>query len=192
MSKPVFVALIAALMLAGCAKSLPPAEPPQFSFTGAPPFNVKGTNVIIENAYVPPGSLPSVENAYRTTPADIARAWARDKLRPKGDVGRVVVRIVEASVVEEGLPTQHGFVGYLAGEQNRQFTARLKVDVFLYGDPRETHPGRISAEATATRPIAGNAGARGSEVDYYALLDSLARDFDGALSQQMNSYLVRE
>ena len=158
MLKTVVVAITAALMLSACANKLPPADPPQFSFTNAPPFNVQGTNVLIENAYAPPPAIPSVENAYRTTPADIARAWARDKLRAKGGVGRVVVRILDASVVEEGLPTQHGFVGYLAGEQNRQFTAHLKVDVFVYGDPaKEKGPGRVSAEATASRPIAGNA-----------------------------------
>ena len=195
MSKAVFVALAlsvgAALMVGGCANKVPQPEAPQFRFTDAPPFNVQGTNVLIENAYVPPAALPSVEGAFSTTPADIARAWARDKIRAKGGAGRVVMRILEASVVEEGLPTQHGFVGYLAGEQNRQFTARLKVDVLFYGDPaKEKSPGRVSAEASATRPIAGNAGARGSEVDYYALLETLARDFDSALSQQMSAYLV--
>ena len=191
MQKPIILALLAAFMLTACA-SKPSAESPQFSFQNAPPFTVRGTNVLIESAYAPPPSLRTVENAYSVTPADIARAWTRDKLRAKGDVGRVVVRIVEASVVEEGLPTQHGFVGYLAGEQNRQFVGRLKVDVFFYGDPRETLPGRVSAEASATRPIAGNASGRDAEVDYYALLETLAHDFDGALSQQMNAYLARE
>lgn len=193
MTKPiaVIVAACLALMLAACAGGPPPAEAPQFSFNNAPPFTLQGTSVTVENAYVPPSALPSVENAYRTTPADIARAWARDRLRANGTAGRVVMRIVEASVVEEGLPTQHGFVGYLAGEQNRQFVARLKVDLLLYGDPRETHPGRVSVESTATRPIAGNASGRESEVDYYALLEALARDFDAALTQQMSGYLAR-
>jgi hypothetical protein len=180
------------LLGAACANNVPVPETPQFHFTAAPPYVVPGAKILIENAYVPPASLPSVENAYQTTPADIARAWARDRLRAKGDQGRVVMRILEASVAEDTLPTQHGFVGYLAGEQNRQFTARLKADILFYGDPRETSPGRVSVEVSASRPVAGNAGPRGAEVDYYALLEQIARDFDGALSQQMGVYLARE
>ena len=189
MRTKVLIALMAGSMLSACANQ-PPVTAPQFHFTNAAPFMVQGQSVTVENAYVPPKALSSVENAYMTTPADIARAWARDRLRSKGDAGRVVVRILDASVVEEGLPTQHGFVGYLAGEQNRQFTARLKVDVFFYGDPaKEKSPGRVSAEASASRPIAGNASGHDAEVDYYALLESLARSFDDALSTQMSAYL---
>jgi hypothetical protein len=190
MLKKLASAMIVGLTLAGCA-SEPPAREPQFSFTNAAPFKVQGQTVTVENAYVPPAALPSVENAYRVTPADIVGAWARDRLRATGGVGRVVVRILDARVVEEGLPTQHGFVGYLAGEQNRQFTGHLKVDVFFYGGPNETRPGRVTAEASASRPIAGNASGRDAEMDYYTLLEVLARDFDSALSQQMSAYLAQ-
>ena len=190
MLKKLVVAFLAGLMLSACTNQ-PPPQTPQFRFDKTPAFAVQGQSVSIENAYVPPAALPSVENAYSVTPAEIVGAWTRDRIRTTGSVGRVVVRILDASVVEEGLPTQHGFVGYLAGEQNRQFTGHLKVDVFFYGGPNEIRPGRVSAEASASRPIAGNASAHDSEMDYYALLEVLARDFDSALSQQMSAYLAQ-
>jgi hypothetical protein len=191
MLKNLAIAILAGLMLSACANQ-PPAEAPQFHFISSAPFNVQGQSVVVDNAYVPPASLPSVENAYSATPADIARAWARDRLRTKGGVGRVVVRILDASVVEEGLPTQHGFVGYIAGEQNRQLTAHLKAVVLFYGDPaKEKGPGNVTAEASASRAIAGNASGRDADVDYYMLLESLARSFDDALSTQMSAYLAQ-
>lgn len=176
------------LIVSACAGDIPSPETPKFSFTGDPPFTLKGTAVSVENMTV--SKAGNVEAIYPIGPSEIARAWAADRLRVSGGQGRVVMRIVDASVTEESLPTQHGFVGYLAGEQNKQYAARLKVDVLIYGGPRETQPGRVSAEVTASRAVAANAGPRGSEADYYTLLETLAREFNGALSAQMSAYTV--
>jgi hypothetical protein len=182
------IATVALALLAGaCAKDIAATDAPPMSFAHEPAFSLPGSAIMVEDVTKPMGALPSVERAGERTPADIARAFARDRLRAKpGDQRPVVLRILESSVVEEGLPTQYGYLGYLAGEQNRQFSARLKVEIVYYDGPRQKTPNRIDVEATASRPLGASVGPNGSAVEYYTLMESLARDFDGAASTQLS------
>jgi hypothetical protein len=179
--------LALALMAGACAKDIAITEPRPISFAQESAFTLPGSAITVEDVAPSMAPLPSVEAIEGRTPADIVRAFARDRLRASGGEGRVVVRILEANVVEEGLSTQYGFAGRLGGEQDRQFTGKIKVEILLYG-PKQKGPGNVSAEASASRPLAASIGPNGSSVEYDDLIQVLGRDFDGALAAQLSGY----
>lgn len=181
-----FVPLLA--LLCACTADVPvPGGPPKFAFREAEPFRLPVAALEIEMRYVPPNRPPNVEHTYSVSPADIARAWARDRIVLNGTAGRVRVIIREASVIEEGLPTQGGLRGYLTTEQDRKLTARLRVELVIE-EARGT--GRANAEATSSRTLPETANISAVEVEYYGLLDQLARNFDAQMSSQLGGYLV--
>jgi len=183
------IGLLLPLFLGACAKDIAAVNPAPLSFAHEAAFVLPGSNVVVQDEALPQRPLPSVEHPDQETAADIVRAFARDRLRVKpGETRPVVVRILDASVVEEGLPTQYGYVGYLAGEQNRQFTGHIKVELDFYENPRQKGPTRITAEASASRPLPASSGPNGSSQEYYNLIDVLARDLDGALATQLAGF----
>jgi hypothetical protein len=176
------------LLTGACAKDIAASEPRPISFAKESVFALPGTSITVEDVAPSMAALPSVSNLDGRTPADLVRAFVRDRMRAAGGEGRVVVRILEARVAEEGLPTQYGYMGYLGGEQNRQFAGTIKVEVLLYGGPKQKGPGRVTAEASASRPLAASVGPNGSSVEYDLLIAALGRDFDGALAAQLDGF----
>lgn len=183
------VALFCALLTLAACQSVPASQPapPRFDFSDRVAYEFASRTLEIDEVYRSPAAAPHVEHIYTVEPADIARAWARDRLRLVGTTGGIVVRILEASVVEEALPTTGGLRGYLTNEQDRRYTARLRVELIIT-TPEGT--GRVEGEATASRTLPESANVSAMELDYHALLDQLSRTFDAQLSTQVSAYLV--
>lgn len=160
---------------------------PQFKFTGEPPMPLRAASLVIEEAYRTGGGVSTVEQNYKAAPADIARGWARDRIRLVGATGTVTVRIVDARVTEKKLEVKKGLVGLFKDEQDRELNARLEVQI-LYTHPQGN--GAVAAAATATRTLGEHMSMNQAEESYYMLLRELANAFDTAMSAEVQTHLV--
>lgn len=184
------VLFAAGLALAACA-SEPPVAPskPTFHFTPMAPMQIPAASLQIEPAYMG-SSGTHVEQNYDYTPSDLAAAWARDRLSLAGPSGKLTMRILEASVIETPLEVTPGIRGRFTNDQNRQLTARLSVELLLQDVPGGA-PARASATATASRTFSEKEVGPSERPGYLLLLEDLPKNFDTALTPQVQTYLAR-
>jgi len=173
--------VLVALLPAACA-SVPTPEVPDLAYTDQTPIALSADRRIeIVEEYRPPLSKPHVEHEFRVVPAQIARAWARDRLALSGSGGDVKLTIIDAGVVEEKLEGG-GIGGFLFGAPDRKLTATLRARLDYVGVR-----GAASATATATvsREIPEGASLNEVEAIYFDMLRALKTEFDRALSEQV-------
>lgn len=94
----------------------------------APPLNLDVVRVDVEREYIPPTEAPFVDQTVTPSPLDLMEKWARRYLVATGRVGRAVVKIQEASIVEH-LEER--------GKPSIPYTGRLEVRIEFYGSEGE-------------------------------------------------------
>ena len=137
-----WVLIACSLALLGLGACTPPPKPavPDIIFSGGPQFVLPAEgDVEVVEKYEPPLKAPHVEHEYGITPAEIARAWARDRIKVDPGDGTVRMTILEASVVQNELDVEKGFSGLFKDQPDRQLTAGLKKE---QAKPM-TMPGRL-------------------------------------------------
>ena len=91
--------LLPFLILQGCSNS--PTRPwIESSYKPAPPLKLDVVSVDVEREYIPPEEPPFVDHRFDTPPLDMIERWAGRYLQAAGRVGRAVLKIQEASVIE--------------------------------------------------------------------------------------------
>lgn len=93
------LSLLILTLLEGCS-DLPSGPWIQSTYKPAPPLKLDVVSVDVEKEYIPPEEPPFVDHRFNTPPIDVVEKWAHRYLLPGGPVGRAVVKIQEASVVE--------------------------------------------------------------------------------------------
>lgn len=179
------------LMLAGIAACTPPPKPamPNLVFSGGPQFVLpaEGEVEILEQ-YKPPLASPHVEHEYGLTPAAIARAWARDRLRVDPGDGTVRMTILEASVVQSELRVQKGLAGIFKDQPDRQLIARLKVRLDYVGIAGSA---TATVEAMAERKFHESDTLIRTEAAYYEMIENLASTFQKEMDDSVRRHFAR-
>lgn len=120
--------LLATLFLQGCS-SIPSGPWIQSTYKPLPPLRLDVVSVDVEKEYIPPEEPPFVDHRFDTPPVDMIEAWARRYLLAAGRVGRAVVKIQEASVVEHIEERGRG--------QSIPYTGRIVLKIEFYGSQGE-------------------------------------------------------
>ncbi len=138
------------VFLGACFDMSAPPPPPSLSFRGYQPiyFNVSSIEVVEE--YRSPMRAPNVEHIMPYSPADAVQLWTKQRLRASGGNKTMQVVVKDASVVEKSLPTDGGVVGFFKSEPDREYNARLEVEIRIYGDAALSE---ASASVVGTRML---------------------------------------
>lgn len=90
---------ILVFILQGCGGG--PQQPwVESTYEPLPPLRLDVVSVDVEKDYIPPEEPPFVDHRFNIPPVDRVETWAKRYLQAVGRVGRAVVHIEEASVVE--------------------------------------------------------------------------------------------
>ncbi len=179
------------LMLVGLGACTPPPKPaaPALIFSGGPQFVLpaEGKVETVEQ-YQPPLKPPHVEHEFALTPAAIARAWARDRIRVDPGDGTVRMTILEASVVQNELEVQRGLAGLFRDQPDRQLTARLKVRLDYVGIAGSA---TATVEAVAERRFNEGDTLLETEAAYYDMIERLAVTFQKKMDDSVRQHFAR-
>lgn len=182
------LAPLIALILVACDSPPPPNFAP-LSFKGRTPIYLDVVNIELHNEYKAPLKAPNVEHKFPVTPEQAITAWVNDRLKTAGSNKTLVVKIKNASVIEEKLPTQQGFSGMFKDEQAYKYTANVSLELRIYGDS----PISIAdTEVNASRFATLSEGATLVERDqlYYDLTKALMEDLNAELDKNINQYFA--
>jgi hypothetical protein len=182
---------ICLLTLAGAGACTPPPKPaaPNLIFSGGPQFVLpaEGKVEVVEQ-YQPPLEPPHVEHEFGLTPAQIARAWARDRIKVDPGDGTVRMTIVEASVVQNELKTDKGLAALFKNQPDRQLVAQLKVRLDYVGIAGSA---TATVDAMAERKISRNDTLLETEAAYYEMIESLAATFQRKMDESVRKHFAR-
>ena len=142
-----------------------------------PPLRLDVVSVDVEKEYTAPEEPPFVDHRFNQTPVDRVEKWARGYLLATGRVGRVVVKIQEASIVEH--------IEEKSRTKSIPYTGRIEMVIQFYGSQGEDQ-GFTRATTTRTHHIPINL----SEPDRQRAWKVMIEEMLGALEPlvQQNIY----
>lgn len=129
---------MAALGLAGCRTPSPRSGVPELTFTHLAPIPMQVARLEVDNRYIPPPDIPTIEAAAPIAPADAIRRWAERRIQPVGANGRALVIIHDAMLANILLARTTGLSGMLTNDQSDQYQVRIDVEVMAEGLPYTT------------------------------------------------------
>lgn len=178
--RAVWVSMLLIVGLAACQSSPPPATYPQITYLDKQPIALDVAAIEVNVAYRPPLEAPNVEHRLPVSLSDTVARWAKDRLRAVGSSGTATFTVVDASVVEEELPTRKGLTGLVSTDQAARLKGRVAARLQV------TQAGRLAsgfAEANASRTQTIAEGITLSERDdiFYAMEEAMAKDLDREL-----------
>jgi len=127
-----WIALVAALLLAGCQPPPPRPDFPDLRFNARLPLQIDVARLVVEPSYQMPFRAPNVEHLFPVPPLRALENWASDRLKPVGKSGRVVMNILNASVVETELPVTQGLTGTFTTQPAERYDLAIEATVQVY------------------------------------------------------------
>lgn len=183
-------AALAALLLVSACTGAPPAStgPRAPSFEAQPPIRLDVTSISVVSRYQEPGRAPNVEHLHSVTPETTARAWAAARVVGVGTRGTATLTVLDGSVISENLPKKGGLTGFFGDQQDVRLTARLRARLVVdQPGPRagDFQQWTADVDASANRTVLESASLNERDAAYGALLQALAREFDTALTVEI-------
>lgn len=109
-----------------------------------PPIRLDVVSVDVEKLYIPPEEPPFVDHNFSRTPLVMIEQWAKGYLQASGRVGRAVVKIQEASIVEH--------IEERGRSDSIPYTGRIELRIEFY-DSEGREEGSLTAAVIRTHYI---------------------------------------
>ena len=107
---------------------------------------------VVDN-WLMPLEPPYVEHELAITPAEMVIEWAKQTLVPKGGSGELILNISEASIKQEDLPPEEGFLNALKDNQDTRLRVTIEAQL-LWIQPVGNFQGtaKLASKVTQTLP----------------------------------------
>lgn len=179
------------LVLAACATPDPAPRYADITFQGAPKIGLDVGSIEVVNEYREPLSRPHVEHLVPVNPGRTIERWASDRLSADGSrFNRAVLRVKEASIVEEPLRTTTGLRGLVTNEQAERYTATVEVMLEIL-DNRGMRIGVADARVQRSRTVPEDITLNDRERAWYELTEATLRDMNTTLTRNVEAHLGR-
>lgn len=176
------------LFLAACTTPSPAPKYPEITFTHVPPLRLDVASLEIVDGFKPGFAAPNVEHLMPISPAAAARRWARDRLVPVGNAGRVIFTITDGAVIETPLERTKGVRGVVTKDRSERYDAVLKVRIDVEsGDARRR--GEVSADAMRSRTVLEGLSLNEREQVWFQMTEELVTDIDSELDTAIRQFL---
>lgn len=182
-------AILAVLVIAGACSPKPPPPRPDVTFDHLDPINLNVITMETRLAYRPPRAPPHVDHRFPIPPEDAMRRWANHRLRSVGVVETSRFTILQASVVEERLPTDTGLLDRVKIEPAVRYTATLEGKLEIFDASGRRLKG-ASARVSRTRSLKEGLTAEERDRAWIDLTQAVMRDFDAAMTEAIKKYLA--
>ncbi len=185
---PAIAILILSFFLAACGSPQTPVGYKEITFENQSPLRLDVGEILVEQAYQPPGELPHVDHAFPVRPVDAALRWGGDRLRVAGRANTAHYVVQEASAVEVPLKKSGGLDGLFKIDQSARYDLKIAVEVKIIGPSGV--PARAKAEATRSITVPENITDQERKAVWHRLTEKTMRDLDGELEKAIRRYLV--
>ena len=169
-----------ALTLAGCAAT-PAYQPTAPRFDGPPVWQVAADRIEIKTA---PGVMPpdgAVAARLAAQPADVARGWAKSRLKADpGASGTVIYMVEKAEAIERYLQREKGVTALFVKNTEAEFTVAFAVNLTQF-DASGVRRGGARAESQ----VIGQLKEGSDEDDRRKLWERLLIDAADRLDQEL-------
>ncbi len=109
-------------------------------FRHLPAITFDVASIDVQQPFVSSGQPPSIESQIPVTPAQVARNWARDRLKAGGADGVARYAILDASVREVALKTDKSLTGLLKTQQESKLEGRVEVRIDINSSRARVSP----------------------------------------------------
>lgn len=180
--------LLAAVVLAGCAKAPPNPTYPEITFQHLNPLRLNVSEIKVVNEFTPPLKLPHVEHELPVKIDQSVRNWVRDRLVAVGTSGSVAtVTIKDASAVEKPLKKDTGLKGLVTKNQSELYEFHVLVEVKITEISGSS--GFVTAEATRTKSVPEGITLNQREKTYFVQVEALMQAFDQEMEKNIRTFL---
>jgi len=181
-----------ALLVAACTNPPQQNRFAEITFEHHPDIKLDVSEVVVEQAYVPPNGSPNVDHLFPVKPVDAAIRWAGDRLVVAGTRRTAKFIVKEASVVEVPLDTKKGLQGTLTNEQSERYDAKIVVELQILDGGRTE--GTTVAEAVRRVTVPEDITLNDRERVWYRLTEDIMSDLNKELEKVIRTvyfpYLV--
>ncbi len=171
--------------------SLPQQE---LQFSG-PSFRFAASQVEVKKSAAPQPQDVQGRYAFPLTIDTAVERWANQRLQATGGNHLLEVDILQSEVTEEPLPVEKGFTGLFKDQQNRRYTARLKLEINLYSPDRYLGQAGVVSAAHRSITLPESASVAERNQAFNMMITALMQQVDADLSQRipihLQPYLVR-
>lgn len=181
--------VLAALVIAGACSAKPPPPRLDVTFDHLDPINLNVITMETRSSYRPPQAPPHVDHRFPIPPEEAMRRWANHRLRSAGVVETSRFTILQASVVEERLPTDTGLLDRVKIEPAVRYTATLEGQLEIFDASGRRLKG-ASARVSRTRSLKEGLTAEERDRAWIDLTAAVMRDFDAAMTEAIKKYLA--
>lgn len=129
-----------------------------------------------------------IEKQMPITPREALGIWVRDRLSATGSGGILQVQVLEASVVDDPLDTETGFIGWFKNEQAKRLTASLKVR-FSYASAGRTRQAYADTIVQKSLTFAEKMSLEEREQAEFSLVEGLLQEFDVKAAQALTKHM---
>ena len=126
-----FAFLFLFFIATACAQNVTTSPTPKFAFWEKSPLSVNVAEIVFANNFSPPMAKPNVDHLFPVSPASAVQVWQKDRLKTTGSSGRLIVRVIDASVIEKALPTATGLEGLIFNDPDTEYEGTLVVSFEL-------------------------------------------------------------
>jgi hypothetical protein len=196
MKMPILVRLVcvAGIVLAGCTTAPPRPDFPDLRFTAEPPLQIDVASLEVQPAFQMTFREPHVEHLFPVTPERALENWAHDRLRPVGRAGRVVVKILNASVVETDLPVDQSLTGTFTTQPSERYDLAIEATVQAY-DPNGLIARTANVRTARSQSVLQGITPNERDRTWYDMTKAAMVDFDRQMESEIRAnfglYLVQ-
>jgi hypothetical protein len=175
------------LLLSACGDVNPPSYPAP-SFRHFQPIYFKASTIEVIEEYRQPMRAPNIEHLMPYAPADAMQIWVKQRMKASGGGKTMQVIIKDASVIEKKLPTKGGIAGLITVEQDKEYNARLEVEIRVYGDAALSEAS-VNVIATRMMTMSEAASVADRNSKFQQLLKDMMATTNAELEKNIHQYL---
>ena len=178
-----------ALLAAACSVPPPDTSFPEITYKHRPPIRFDVREVVVQRDYTPPLKAPNVDHLMPNPPVVLAITWAQDRLAAAGGSGRLLFRIVDASVVETELHHDSNLQDLFTVSQSERYDAHLAIEVELVDDNGFTRAS-VTGEADRSITLPEDSSLHEREKVWFKLAETVMNDLDAELEKTLHQYMA--
>ncbi|MBT6093580.1 MAG: hypothetical protein HOH04_01780 [Rhodospirillaceae bacterium] len=183
------LALCALLTLSACETPVAVQNLPDITFAHLPAIAMDVASIEIENRFSAPLAAPHVEHRLPVAPAVALAQWAKDRLKPVGETGKLKLIIEDARVTETLLTRDKSLKGNFTKQQSHRYDFAINAALVL-SDANGAERGTASTATSRSITLREDLSLNDWEKTLFNATDRLLGDFNTEMEANLRRHLV--
>jgi hypothetical protein len=189
--RPLLSALVlgSVFLVGACETPVASQRLPDITFAHMPVFRIDVASVDVDNRFTPPLKAPHIEHRLSTTPAQALAQWAKDRIKPVGQSGKLRLLIEDASAVEATIGRDKSLKGHFTKQQSHRYDFAVRATLLLT-DASGIERGTATATASRSITVREDISLNEREKTWFQVVDRLLADFNSEMEANLRQHLA--